>query len=161
MQIITVTNQNQKEIVITQPDHYQIDLVDPGVEVNISGKFLVTGKQEVNLEVIIHHKAAHTKAQTNFKGVVDDQGYLRILGRIIIDKNCPDTNSFLEERILLLSDQARAETIPDLEIKSDDVKCSHAAAISHINHQQLFYLQSRGIALKQAQNLIVDGFLEN
>jgi len=160
MQIITVTKDSPKQIVITKPEQYQIDLVDPGVELEISGRFLVKNKDQANLEVIIHHMAPHTKAKTNFKGVVDDQGFLRILGRIIIDQSCPDTNSFLEERIILLSDQARAEAIPDLEILSDDVKCSHAAAISHLNKDQLFYLQSRGLNYKQAQQMIVAGFLE-
>jgi Fe-S cluster assembly protein SufD len=62
---------------------------------------------------------------------------------------------------LLLSDNAKAEAIPDLEILTDDVKCSHAASISRIPESQLFYLMSRGIPRSAAEDLIVNGFLEN
>lgn len=159
MKKITVTKTSEKKIILEKSGKYLIEIVDPGLEVNISSIFNLSGNQSEILEVIIHHKAAHTRANTIFRGVVDDQSYLKLIGRIIIDKNCPDTNSFLDERILLLSDQARAEAIPDLEIESDDVKCSHAAAITNINQEHLFYLSSRGLDQVRARKLIVDGFL--
>jgi Fe-S cluster assembly scaffold protein SufB len=84
-----------------------------------------------------------------------------VVGRIIIDPECGDTNSFLSERILLLSDSARAEAVPDLEILTDDVKCSHAATISRIPDDQIFYLMSRGLSRQTAEEEIVSGFLEN
>ena len=70
-------------------------------------------------------------------------------------------NSFLTEKILLLSDEARAEAVPDLEIESDDVKCSHAATISKIPEEQLFYLMSRGLSKFEGESMIVEGFLES
>ncbi|MCA9369371.1 SufD family Fe-S cluster assembly protein, partial [Candidatus Woesebacteria bacterium] len=63
------------------------------------------------------------------------------------------------ERVLLLSDTATAETVPDLEILTDDVKCSHAASVSRIPEEQIFYLQSRGIERSTAEDMIVEGFL--
>lgn len=160
MQTITVTSTSNHKIELTKADKYLIKIVDPGIEVEISAKFNLKTNDHQELEVIIHHQAPHTRANTVFRGVVDDLAYLKMMGRIIIDPNCPDTNSFLDERILLLSDTARAETIPDLEIESDDVKCSHAAAITNINQEHLFYLTSRGVSVKKAKKLIVDGFLE-
>lgn len=160
MQTITVTNASNHKIELEQADKYLIEIVDPGVEVEIASVFNLKDKDHQELKVVIHHKAAHTRANTIFRGVVDDQAYLKMMGRIIIDPNCPDTNSFLDERILLLSNNARAEAIPDLEIESDDVKCSHAAAITNINQEHLFYLTSRGVSEKKAKELIVEGFLK-
>ena len=80
-------------------------------------------------------------------------------GKIIIDENCGDSSSFLTERVLLLSDKAKAEAIPDLEIKTDDVQCSHAASISSISEEHLFYLETRGIGREKAEEMVVDGFL--
>ena len=99
-------------------------------------------------------------ANTTLKGVVRDQSQLKFKGLITIDPNCGQSSSFLTERILLLSDQAHAEAIPDLEILTDDVKCSHAASISNLDEEHLFYLMSRGLSKKQVEKLIVNGFLE-
>lgn len=155
----TITKPTSEPIIITESGEYKIFLTKAGAEVEVKGSFNVTGKDECSVTVIIHHQAPHTRANTTLRGVGRDQAKVKFVGRIIIDEECGDSNSFLTERILLLSDQAHAEAVPDLEIKTDDVKCSHAASISHIPHDHLFYLMSRGIAKKQAEALIVDGFL--
>lgn len=147
-------------IKLDQPGEYHVELVGSGAHADIQGSFLAQGKDEVEINLYIVHKAPHTSAQTMMKGVALDQARVRFFGRIMIEPGCPDTQSFLEERILLLSDQAKAEAVPELEILSDDVKCSHAASISRIPVEHLFYLQSRGISAKAAEQLIVDGFLE-
>lgn len=155
----TITEPTNDTIIIAEPGEYQVFLTKAGAEIEIKGSFNVTGKDECVVTVIIHHQAPHTRANTTLRGVGRDQAKVKFVGRIIIDEACGDSNSFLTERILLLSDQAHAEAVPDLEIKTDDVKCSHAASISHIPQDHLFYLMSRGIAKKQAEDLIVDGFL--
>jgi Fe-S cluster assembly protein SufD len=155
----TITKPTNKPIVIEEPGEYQVFLTQAGAEVEIKGSFNVVGKDECAVTVIIHHQAPHTRANTTLRGVGRDQAKVKFVGRIIIDEECGDSNSFLTERILLLSDQAHAEAVPDLEIKTDDVKCSHAASISHIPQDHLFYLMSRGIPKKEAEQLIVDGFL--
>jgi Fe-S cluster assembly protein SufD len=149
-----------EHVVIDQPGKYVVELVGPGAHAELEGRFLLREKQDMNVEVYIIHKSGNTTAQTTLKGVAFDQSHLRFFGRIIIEPGCPNTQSFLEERILLLSDRARAEAVPELEILSDDVKCSHAASISRIPEEHLFYLQSRGIKPELAEQLIVDGFLE-
>jgi len=83
------------------------------------------------------------------------------LGRIIIDPECGNSNSLLTERILLLSDTASADAIPELEILTDDVKCSHAASVSRIPEEHIFYLMSRGISRKEAEEMVIEGFLES
>jgi Fe-S cluster assembly protein SufD len=157
MKIIKVNN-NQK-IKLTKPGEYLIQLIKPHSQAEITGIFRATGLAKIKVSVVIWHQAAHTKAITLLKGVADDQGQLKFAGKIIIDNNGSQSNSFLTERVLLLSDQATAEVIPDLEIKADDVKCSHAASISNISKNQLFYLMSRGLNKEQAKRLIVKGFL--
>jgi len=147
-------------LIITEPGEYLVELVEPNTVVEIKGAFSVKAKEEVAVTIIINHKAPHTRANTTLRGVARDQGFLKFTGRIIIEKDCGDTNSFLTERVLLLSDQARAETIPDLEIKTDDVKCSHAASISRIPEEHLFYLMSRGLSQLEAETVIIEGFLD-
>ncbi len=152
---------NQKEVIkIIEPGDYLVELVGEGSEVEITGAFLAENTQNINVNITIHHKAKNTLANTTLKGVGRDKSKIRFFGRIIIAKDCGASNSFLTERILLLSDQATAEAVPELEILTDDVKCSHAASVSQIPEQQLFYLMSRGLPKKQAEDLIIEGFLE-
>lgn len=153
----TITGQEQH--TLTESGEYIFNVTQPGAEVEIVGAFEANNSDRVEVEVIIHHQAPHTRATTVLKGVGRDTSQIKFTGRIIIDQDCGDTNSFLTERILLLSDDAKAETIPDLEIKTDDVKCSHAASISHIPEEHLFYLRSRGISRADAEAMIVEGFL--
>lgn len=149
-----------RKIELKKPGKHVIELKKPGEEVEIVGTFETQGTDRVSVEVIIHHQAPRTQATTTLKGVAKDQSHLKFAGRIVIDPDCGQSNSFLTERILLLSDQAHAEAIPDLEILTDDVKCSHAASISNISDEHLFYLMSRGLNKKQAEKLIISGFLE-
>lgn len=156
-----------KKIKLQKAGEYAVKLLGAGAQVEVVGRFSVGTSNSspdqlsetftVKLQII--HLAPHTKAQTSLRGVATGSGKLKLDGRIVVAPNCPDTNSFLEERVLLLSDQAKAEVIPDLEIESDDVKCSHAASISQIPPEQLFYLMSRGLTITQAQSLIIAGFL--
>lgn len=160
MQTTTHTVTDFSEIVIDAAGTYIIDLVKEGAQANIVGKFLVEHKDRLSVEVFVHHKARHTRCDTTLKGVARDSAHIRFVGRIVIDPDCGASNSFLTERILLLSQNATAEAVPELEILTDDVKCSHAASVSMIPESQVFYLQSRGLARVAAENLIVEGFLE-
>lgn len=160
MKKFLINSQQNKKIEITKSGKYLVEISEPGSHAEIFGAFLTRGKQKVDIELLIIHKAPHTTANTVLKGVAKDKSQIRFLGRIIIEPNCGATNSFLEERILLLSDQAKAEAVPELEIESDDVKCSHAASVSRIPKEHLFYLQSRGLSKKQAEEVIVEGFLK-
>ncbi|MDQ5951426.1 MAG: Fe-S cluster assembly protein SufD [Patescibacteria group bacterium] len=161
MKKYTIDQLGLKKITLKEPGEYLIELTVPGAEAKVSGVFTTAGAEVSETKVTIHHKAPNTLANTTLKGAARDQSKISFTGRIIIDQDCGNTNSFLTERILLLSDEAKAEAIPDLEILTDDVKCSHAASISRIPESQLFYLMSRGISRSQAEELIVAGFLEN
>lgn len=160
MKTFQIHKDERRQIEIDQSGQYTVELVGSGAHADIHGAFLAKNKEKVEIELYIVHKAPHTSAQTMLKGVAQDSSSIRFFGRIAIEPNCPNTQSFLEERILLLSDQAKAEAVPELEILSDDVKCSHAASISRIPEEHLFYLQSRGLDKHTAEELVVEGFLE-
>lgn len=155
----TIQRDSHQKIVLEKPGKYLVALVGPGAEATITGVWDARGTDDVSVEVVIHHKAPNTLANTTMHGVGRDKATVRFVGRIIIDPECGNSNSFLTERVLLLSDTATAETVPDLEILTDDVKCSHAASVSRIPEEQIFYLQSRGIERSTAEDIIVEGFL--
>lgn len=155
-----ISKDEHRSITLERTGDYQVELLGEGAQVEIGGVFEAQGSESKEVSVTIVHKAGHTRANTVLKGVARDKAFVKFVGRIIIDKDCPDTNSFLTEKILLLSNTARAEAVPDLEIESDDVKCSHAATISNLDEDQIFYLMSRGLSRPQAEELMVEGFLQ-
>ena len=146
-------------IRVDKPGKYIVELVGEGAHAEIIGGFRGKGKDKIEIEIEVRHMAPNTTANTHIRGVVDDSSQAKVNGMIKVFKGAQKTNSFLAERILILSDKARAETIPNLEIEADDVKCSHAAAVGKIDAEQIFYLMSRGLNEKQAQEMIVEGFL--
>ncbi len=155
----SIESHQETEIVLDQPGRYEVRLVGEYASVKVSGRFQLVGTDAEQYQVILYHQAPHTTANTSLLGTVDDRAFLRIQGKIIIEENCHDSQSFLTERILLLSATAKAEVVPDLEILNHEVKCSHAASLSRIPDAQIFYLQSRGITANKAKQLIAAGFL--
>jgi len=158
MQKIDLKTPNKKIIQLDQPGEYQFNLLVPEAEVVISSGLLAVGRQELFLRVIVNHLAPRTHSTVMLKAVGKNTSSIKFAGRIIIVENCFASTAFLTERILLLSKQARAEIIPDLEIKNHDVKCSHATSITQLNEKELFYLMSRGIGRLQAEKMIISGF---
>ncbi len=156
---IVVGKDEFREVVIEKPGEYLVVLAASGAEAEIKGAFVADGKANFEVSVVVHHQAPHTQAKTMLRAVGKDTAKLKLAGRIIVDKKCSNINSFLTERVLLLSPTAVAECIPDLEIESDDVRCSHAASITKIPEEHLFYLMSRGLDRSEAEKMIVEGFL--
>ncbi len=150
-----------RQIVLTKPGTYKYTLTHEGEELEILGAFKVTKTDDFTINITLIHQAAHTKGNIFLRATVADAAKAHISGNIIVQKSAIDTNSFLTENILLLSESATAEAIPDLEILNNDVHCSHAATVGQIDEEQLFYLQSRGISKEQARIMIADGFLSS
>ena len=156
----TISKNQHKVIRIKKPGKYVVELVGAVAEAEIRGAFRAEKRDEVNIEIEVIHGAVNTTANTHIRGVVDDQAQIKVVGTIKVLSGAEKTNSFLTERLLILSDKARAEAVPNLEIKADDVKCSHAATVGKIDEEQMFYLMSRGLRRDQAQDIIVEGFLQ-
>jgi len=127
---------------------------------DIVGVFFATGSQFIQINTLSDHAALSTSAQTLFKGVVDDRARVDFEGLIKVGHGAQQTNSYLSAHGLLLSDNARAELIPSLEIAANDVRASHGATTGQVDAEQLFYLMCRGIPENEARRLIVQGFFE-
>ena len=121
--------------------------------------FYLTGDQVGRWDIEIIHAAPNTSSKTNIKGVVDGAARAFVNGIIKVLPVATGTEAFLEERILLVSEHAKAEATPNLEIETDEVHCSHAATVGKIDAEEIFYLQSRGIKPNQAKDMISEGFL--
>ncbi|MDR3350983.1 MAG: Fe-S cluster assembly protein SufD [Prevotellaceae bacterium] len=126
-----------------------------------NGLFLIDGTQKFMTDVSIAHEAGYCRSNQLFKGIVDNEAVGRFHGRVLVAKDAQKTEAFQANNNLLLTKQAKMYTQPQLEIYADDVKCSHGATIGQLDEQALFYLRSRGIALKEARLLQQIGFVQD
>lgn len=135
-----------------------IDLVEPGAEARMSGFYFTSGNQHLDHDTQQNHLAPNTTSDLLYKGALMDDSRSVWQGMIYVAPGAIGTDGYQANRNLILSKQARADSIPGLEILADDVRCTHGATVGKIDEDQLFYLLSRGIPLKEAEQLIVMGF---
>ncbi|MFN3308706.1 MAG: Fe-S cluster assembly protein SufD [Anaerolineales bacterium] len=138
----------------------EIDLVGEGATGKMSGFYFTNGNQHLDHDTQQNHFAPHTTSDLLFKGALQDRSRSVWQGMIYVAPGAQKTDGYQANRNLTLSPQARADSIPGLEIMADDVRCTHGATVGKIDEEQLFYLLSRGIARKEAIRLIVEGFFE-
>ncbi len=117
-------------------------------------------QQEFDYKSTTLHEATDCSSHTLFKAVVDHEAQTVFDGMIKVLPNAQRTNALLEAHGILLSNTAKCNNIPGLEIEANDVKCTHSASVHPIEEEQLFYLESRGIARQQAKKMIIVGFLQ-
>jgi Fe-S cluster assembly protein SufD len=113
-----------------------------------------------DFRTIQDHDAPHTTSDLLFKGAVQDHAASVYTGLIKIREHARGTNAFQTNRNLTLSEGAWAESVPNLDIRTNDVKCSHASTVGPIDEDQRFYLESRGIRPEVAERLVVLGFFD-
>ncbi len=118
------------------------------------------GHQTLDFRTFQHHDAPDTTSNLLFKGAVGGHSRSVYTGLIRVDKEARGTNAFQTNRNVKLSDTAWAESVPNLEIETNDVHCSHASTVGPVDAEQRFYLESRGVAPKMADRLIVAGFFD-
>ena len=119
------------------------------------------GAQMLDFRTLQDHNAPYTRSDLLFKGAVEDTASSVYSGLVRLRKPAQKANAFQTNRNLVLSEGARAESIPNLEIEANDVKCSHASTVGPIDDDQRYYLESRGIAPEEAERLIVLGFFDD
>ncbi len=136
----------------------ELDLDGQGSSGRMSGLYFADGSQHMDHDTQQNHNAPNTTSDLLFKGALLDKARSVWQGMIYVDPVAQKTDGFQANRNLLLSSEARADSIPGLEIKADDVRCTHAATISKLDEEPLFYLMSRGIPRREAEKLAVDGF---
>src|SRR3989338_2647586 len=150
-----------KEIVLGG-DHVKStiisDLQGEHAHTNIDSLFFGVQQQMFDMHSIAHHQAPHTHSLITAKGCLDHHAKAISHGLIEITPQAPYSEGSQNESTLLLSDEAESNAIPDLIIHHDEVKCSHAASVGHIDQESLFYLMSRGLTEQEAKKLIVEGF---
>lgn len=137
-----------------------LDLVGSGAYGRISGFYFTDGKQHLDHDTQQNHMADHTTSDLLFKGALTENSRSVWQGMIYVDPKAQGTDGFQANRNLVLSQDARADAIPGLEILADDVRCTHAATIGKIDPELVFYLRSRGISNKAAERLVVEGFFD-
>ena len=135
-------------------------LEGPGGQSELLAGYFGTGAQMHDLRTVQHHAAAKTRSDLLFKGVVANESHSVYSGLIRVEKGAKGTNAFQTNRNLVLSEGAHADSVPNLEIEDNDVRCSHASAVGPIDESQLFYLESRGVPTPAAERLIALGFMD-
>ena len=127
-------------------------------ECHVSGLYLIDKNQHVDNFLTIDHAVPDCESNELFKGVMDDRSRGTFSGRIIVRPDAQRTNAYQSNNNLLLTDGAKANSRPQLEIYADDVKCSHGATVGQLDEEALFYLRSRGIGVEEATILLMYAF---
>lgn len=129
-----------------------------GASCLLNGLYLGHGIQHIDHHTVIDHAKPHAESHEYFNGVLDDRAHGVFNGRILVRPGAQRTDSKQTNNNLLLSDEARADSQPQLEIYANDVKCTHGATLGPIDDRALFYLKSRGIGAEQARAMLTYGF---
>ncbi len=133
-------------------------LSQPGCHSEHSGLYLVDRNQHIDNQIFLDHAAPDCTSEQLFKGIIDDQAKAVFSGKILVRRDAQRTRAYQNNKNLLLSDDARANTQPHLEIYADDVKCSHGATVGQLDPDAMFYLRSRGLCEKTARQLMMYAF---
>lgn len=136
-----------------------VRLVGEGAEANIYGAYVCGGSEKVKIAIDMHHDVPHCNSRQLFKGIAGGTSKVDFYGKIIVAEDAQQTEAYQENHNLLLSDGAKIDTKPQLEIYADDVKCSHGATIGRLNEDEQFYMRSRGITLEDAKVLQMISFV--
>ena len=136
-----------------------VRLAGEGAEANIYGAYVCGGEERVKIAVDMHHDLPHCNSRQLFKGVAGGTSKVDFYGKIIVAKDAQRTEAYQENHNILLTDGAKVDTKPQLEIYADDVKCSHGATIGRLNEEEQFYMRSRGITLEDAKVLQMISFI--
>ena len=136
-------------------------LIGPNAELVQTIAVITENRRHDDHHIEILHKAGHTNSSLTVNSSCSDRGHAIGTGLLMIEENCDGTDAGQVFKNLLLSDRARAESLPELEVLSDDVSAAHGAASSPVDEEQIHYLMSRGFTPNHAKSLIVEGFLVN
>jgi Fe-S cluster assembly protein SufD len=139
----------------------QNDLAGPGATSRVTGAYFADGTQHMDYDTSQEHIAPDTTSDFAFKGALRERARAVWRGMIRVEEGAQKTNAYQENRNLLLSKTAHADSIPGLEILANDVRCTHGATLGQVDREQLFYLMARGLSRAEAERLIVRGFFQD
>jgi Fe-S cluster assembly protein SufD len=145
-------------------NNLKVNLNGEHIDCIVNGLCLADGDQKMTTQVLMEHFKPNCTSNQLFKYILDDHAVADFFGLIRVAPNAQKTNAYQANHNLLISDDAKVHTKPQLEIYADDVKCSHGSTIGRLNDDELFYLRSRGISLPEArllqQKAFANGVLE-
>ncbi len=135
-----------------------VTLEGEGGNTTLEGLYLTAGDQLSDTHSMIDHASPHCTSGEHYKGILDGRSRAVFNGKIMVRKDAQKTNSYQENRNIILSNEAKVDTKPQLEIFADDVKCSHGATVGQLSKESMFYLRSRGIGEEQARMILIYAF---
>ena len=138
----------------------EVTLDDEGSHCAVDGLYLIGAEQHSDTHSLIDHRHPHGTSRQLYKGVLDGKSRAVFNGKVFVRHGAQQTDAQQTNKNLLLSEEARVDTKPQLEIFADDVKCAHGAAVGQLSEDELFYLESRGINPALARNMLTYGFAE-
>ena len=150
-------------LILPAPDkefNLKIQLVEPGASLILKGLAFSKNSEKTKATILVEHSAPHTTSNQLIKAIAKDSSEIVILGKIKIDKGADGAEAHLMNKNLLLSNKASIESRPELEIDHDNVICSHGSATGQLDQEALFYLQSRGLSLKESSNILLESFVK-
>ena len=135
-------------------------LAQPGAECQVNGVLFTEGKQQATCNSLQHHEARECRSDFLYKSALQDSSRTVWRGMIKVDKKAQRTDGYQRNDNLLLSQKARADSIPGLEIEADDVRCTHGSTSGRVDEELIFYAQCRGFTRREAIRAIVIGFFQ-
>lgn len=139
-------------------NNVNIFIEDSGVDAQLRGLSLLTGKEMVDNHTNIEHRAPHSESYEMYKGIYDGSSQGVFNGRVLVAEGAMKTNGFQQNNNMILSEKAKVNAKPQLEIFNDDVKCSHGCTMGQLDEKAMFYLKSRGIPTEEAKALLLYAF---
>lgn len=137
-----------------------VHLVGDGSSSEVVGLYFGEGEQTLDYRMVINHEGKSTSSDVFLKGAVEDDAQSVFTGLLRIEKDARRTSTFETNRNLVLSENAKAHSVPNLEILCDDVVCGHASSVGPLEEDYLYYLQSRGLRREPAERMLIRGFFQ-
>lgn len=137
-----------------------VALLEPGANCQVNGVLFTEGKQHLAYHTLQHHRASDCRSDFLYKAALQDRSRTVWRGMVKVDPGAVRTDGYQRNDNLLLSDRARADSIPGLEIEADDVRCTHGSTSGRVDEELVFYAMCRGFTRKEAVRMIVSGFFQ-
>lgn len=136
-------------------------LTGAGSDAIVNGIYFAEDEQHMDVRTVQKHRAPNALSRAYYRGAVRDESHAIYQGLIDVAAKAPGTDAYLTNKNLILTEEARADSIPSLNIKTDDVRCSHGSTTGKLDAAQIYYLQTRGYSHREAQRILVEGYFED
>ena len=140
---------------------YVSELTGAGADAVLNGLYFAGSEQHMDVRTVQQHRAPHTTSRAHYRGAVGDESHAVYQGLIQVEGAARGTDAYLTNKNLVLGESARADSIPSLNINTDDVSCSHGSTTGKIDPEQIYYLRTRGYSAAEALRILVEGHFED